>query len=903
MAIRDDVLNAALGVLSSRSAVGQDEIRTIVTRMAEAFGGSGGSDSLVDDLCRELESRLIVRMGSHVEVLDDHGHSPWLAATAAQRDDFYWLRYRDHLLRQVGLPSPVVSRLNETTDKILDMLQNPEIPGDWSRRGMVVGHVQSGKTANYTGLVCKAADAGYRLIIIIAGIHNNLRSQTQQRIEEGFIGQTAAEGGGRELVGVGLADRNNRRSPVSLTSRGSDFRKAVASQIALQLGQVKEPVVLVIKKNPSTLKHLIEWLERNNTFGGSAVSDHPMLLIDDEADNASINTSKDPQRATRINGLIRSLLKLFRKNSYVGYTATPFANIFIDPDTDTDMEGEDLFPRHFIIALRAPDNYIGGQAVFGDETPEGLERMLQTADDYEQFLPLKHKKEHIVEALPPSLEDALRVFLLARALRMLRGNATAHCTMMVNVSRFVAVQGEVRARIDDWMVAVKRAVRYNSRLPRSEALRNPELRALHDTYLDQFGHLEFDWNDVQAVLHDAVAPVHVVEVNQQNRSSLDYEANKEAGLHVIAVGGLSLSRGLTLEGLLVSYFLRNSQTYDTLMQMGRWFGYRPGYADLCRIYMPSESVDWYRHITEATQELHSEFRIMQENRQTPKDFGLKVRQHPDSLLVTARNKMHSADTIVRTLSLQNKLVEAYRLDEDRSEHNRGILSDFVAKLRGDLGEPEETDSRNWLWRDVAAEEISGFIEAFDSVVHMPRADWRLITDYIRKIAGNGIRSWDVVLVNRTDDQAPVYIEGIQVGRQERSGKPVGEPHPSVFDVTSRSRVASRGLEREGLSAEQRQLAEQLAHEDGKVNVADRHYRSQRKRPLLMLHVLQVRLGGSEVGAPWVASWGASFPAADDPQRDGVSYSVNRIYMQQLRHQLEMDLSELDGDEPEEDADE
>ncbi|MCY4187678.1 MAG: hypothetical protein OXD30_04265, partial [Bryobacterales bacterium] len=281
------------------------------------------------------------------------------------------------------------------TDRILALLENPAKAGQWDRRGMVMGHVQSGKTANYTGLVCKAADAGYKVIVIIAGIHNNLRNQTQRRIDEGFIGRASTGRLGAKvpaltLVGVGRFD--SRRQPNSFTTSQRDFNKMIADSISIPLQNLVQPVVFVIKKNSSTLRNLIEWLAAQNARHGTKTVREPMLLIDDEADNASINIKHEQDEISTINHQIRELLALFDRKCYVAYTATPFANIFIDPDSEDEMLSHDLFPRDFIVSLDPPDNYFGATRVFSDETKS----IVWPIDDNADLLPLKHRIDHRV---------------------------------------------------------------------------------------------------------------------------------------------------------------------------------------------------------------------------------------------------------------------------------------------------------------------------------------------------------------------------------------------------------------------------------------------------------------------------------------------------------------------------
>ena len=525
------------------------------------------TDAEADRLCKEIEARLDISMNIGSVIKEDFDE--WLTAEKANIDPYYWERYRK-LLVQKNFPSRVIARLDEVTDRTVGLLENPQKPGPWDRRGMVVGHVQSGKTANYTGLLCKAADAGYRLIIVIAGIHNNLRNQTQARIDEGFVGRDSAamlNNNMNKIIGVGRFDSNFR--PVTLTNTARDFNKQTATANGMELRALNVPAVLVIKKNLHTLTNLIEWLRTHNMQQGTNLVDAPMLLIDDEADNASIDISKDSDKASRTNSLIRELLSIFSRSCYVGYTATPFANIFIDPDSEQEMIGEDLFPKNFIISLDPPSNYFGPDKVFGEEASTSVVKDILDNGDK---LPLIHKIDFEIVELPESLLDATRAFVLARAIRILREQPKAHNSMLVNASRFINVQGQIRDTLHDFLATMERRIRYECSNDATQALEDSAINKLHDVWKIEYSDLEFTWADVFGRLLEAVAPISVIEVNSRSAAALDYEAYKKDGRHVIAVGGFSLSRGLTLEGLTISYFLRNSVMYDTLMQMGRWFG-------------------------------------------------------------------------------------------------------------------------------------------------------------------------------------------------------------------------------------------------------------------------------------------------------------------------------------------
>ena len=403
------------------------------------------TDEQANKLALQFEEVHGVRMRDGA-ALQGAGFEAWLEDARARLDPYYWDRYRK-LLTSKDFSAHVLATLDDVTDRILGFIENPTKPGAWDRRGMVVGHVQSGKTANYTGLVCKAADAGYKVIVIIAGIHNNLRNQTQRRVDEGFVGFDSTANVLRKtlpsqsLVGVGRFDL--RRRPAAFTTSRRDFHKAIADNLGVPLQNLVEPAVFVIKKNTSTLRNLIEWLTAHNARRGTSTIREPMLLIDDEADNASINIRHRQQEVSRINGQIRKLLTLFDRSCYVGYTATPFANIFIDPDSDDEMLGHDLFPRDFIVSLDPPDNYFGATRVFSDDA----ERIVRHVDDHADLLPLKHRIDHRIAGLPRTLEAAVRVFVVARAIRLARGHVGQHNSMLVNVSRFVAVQGQIRNEI------------------------------------------------------------------------------------------------------------------------------------------------------------------------------------------------------------------------------------------------------------------------------------------------------------------------------------------------------------------------------------------------------------------------------------------------------------------------
>lgn len=857
-------------------------------------------DDTAEKLACDLEMRhgVTMRIGS---ILVENEFRPWLdSAKKSQIDPFYWDRYRK-LLAQQGFSSQVIATLDDVTDRTLGLLGDPRKEGQWDRRGLVVGHVQSGKTANYIGLISKAADAGYKLIVVIAGIHNNLRNQTQVRIDQGFVGRDSARMLSKKsdrFLGVGRIDSSRR--PVTFTNSIKDFNRGIATAFGMAIQDLMEPAVFVIKKNTNTLKNLYEWLNEHSASRGATSINVPMLLIDDEADNASINIRHGKDEVSRINGQIRSLLKIFDRSCYVGYTATPFANIFIDPDSDDEMVGEDLFPRSFIISLDPPTNYFGATRVFLD-VPDQIIRHIE---DNEDLLPLKHKIDFTITALPQSLINAIRTFVVARAIRLARGHKTAHCSMLVNASRFTGIQGQLKNAIHIKMTDIKSSIKINSKLKSEISLRDPEMMALFNVWKEEYSDTGFEWPVIQKFLFEASAPVKVVEVNSASPGTLNYNDYEETGLNIIAVGGFSLSRGLTLEGLMVSYFLRNSMMYDTLMQMGRWFGYRPGYDDLCRIWMPEEAEGWYSHISESIEMLRDELRSMEAASATPEEFGLKVRSSPDTLIVTARNKMGSAEKVVVRVGLANSFIETAILKRDTKtlDENREAVVRLGKRLyeAGLSGSELTMLSGGYLIRKGSVQIIMDFISEFKNHIGSILTDPGPVKRYIEDRKDGELAEWDILFTskNRGKDILTWNLPGFEIRCTERTAGRKSDA--STLRITNKQRVASRGIEKTGLTDEMISNAEsEYKTEKGIIgeaaNYPDWIYRKKRKYPLLIIHLLKIHPEdrGPEYNKP-VAAWGISFPKTSMEEKR-VEYVVNTTWMRE-NYRLDIDEEEMGGED-------
>ena len=880
------------------------EIDDVLQRLATAFDIPTPT---VDEARRIIHSRLAIRMDKGETITSDDDHQPWLNNRRAAIDPFYWTRYRQ-LLSNSGWPPGVIGTLNNSTDELLDLLGDPNESGDWKRRGLVVGDVQSGKTASYAALICKAADAGYRMVILLTGILENVRRQTQERLDAAFVGLDSRDRLAPERVQrmtrVGVGRLDGQRFGIVFTSRERDFRKNAAQALNISLASVSEPVLVVTKKNKAVLQRLADWLRSRNADADGRI-DVPLLLIDDEADNASINTRQDVADTTAINKAIRDLLAVFSRSSYVGFTATPFANIFIDPTSSDDMLGDDLFPRDFIHVLEPPTNYVGMSSIFPAVEPDETEgathsRILRSIDDEDAWLPAAHKKDAVVGDLPPSLVKAIRCYHLATAIRDLRARQGAdgrgggiHRSMLVNVSRFTDVQNSVAGIIAAQIDETRRAVRLHGGLaPAQAAAQSPEIAALEGVFAAEFDDCGLAWPEVLGALHEAISPIVVRAVNQSTgAASLDYgQITEPPGLRVIAVGGNSLSRGLTLEGLSTSYFLRNAKAYDTLLQMGRWFGYRDGYGDLCRLWVTPEAEGWYRHVAEATTELKRDFLRMKRRGATPREFGLRVRTHPDTLLITARNKMASGMDVVgtRDISLMGRGVETATLPAGSRRHveNLELIDRLLARLK-DLGRPAEVSpfANAIRWATVPANVVADFLENFR--VHPSNHDFQSdsISEWLRMETERGnsaVENWTVAILNPRNGLRVELETDFDLRAGERKIHVKKEP-PALQVSAKSAAVGGRRDVRQGLSIEAVQSI------DGRIkDAAADDYRQALPGPLLLIYLFRGREGAA--GTPLykdgliLPALGLHFPGTPETATSAerpIRYRLNRVAQQQL----------------------
>ena len=919
----DQARSIALMLLGNGLAT-EDGVERAVDSALVAVGHMA-SDQVIDReaLLREVESKVRVWVGISGVLDDPRGHEEWLPGRRADIDWRFWYRYRRYLEESASLAPLVISRLDELTDRILGRLEDPRRPGAWDRRGLIAGQVQSGKTGNYIGLMSKAADAGYKLIIVLAGVHNSLRSQTQLRVDQGFIGYDTQK---RHLfspdnvwIGAGRLAGVDRPAIHSLTNSGEngDFHVKVAMQAAVDIGG-NDPVVLVVKKNQSVLRNLIAWSttirqQRDPDSDRMVVPSVPLLVIDDEADHASVNTADDDEaEPSRINGLIRDLLAKFEQSAYVGYTATPFANILIDPDANHPAVKDDLFPRSFIFTLKAPSDYIGPSTVFGtnealpDEDEQAGLPLIREVTDEELWLPRRHRKSFVPAGIPPSLSRALRSFLLAVATRRARGQVADHNSMLVHVTRFVAVQERVYELLLEEVQSMRRRLRYGDgnapvqlldeleELWKSDFL--PTREAIRTSGLDSQAE-DVSWAEVSAHLADTVATLEMRRINGSAGDALEYYEHPE-GLNLIAVGGDKLSRGLTLEGLSVSYFLRASKMYDTLLQMGRWFGYRPGYLDVCRLYMSPELAKWFGTITSATEELMVLFDEMVEAGGTPSDFGLKIRSNPDGLTVTSAAKMQHGRKVKVSFAGTISETIIFPTDPGRLEKNLAATDTLVRTLDAVVHEELELKPlQSVTWSLASSDAIGAFLRQYTTHEAAQKAQAKALADYIEgRVKQGELVRWTVYLASNSRGEHGKYqLAGHEVGLIGRT--PVGGAigaganGGAATDRYDIRRLVSPTDELVDLSIEQSKRALAATVDQWETNRAPDALDEQ--RPVIPSGMQARRVRDPEAGllliyplappkglqvVPVIVGFAISFPSSGF---DGaVDFVVNKVWLQQ-----------------------
>jgi len=829
---------------------------------AEAVRNQAIPENLREQALERLDRERVLRIWDPNVVEDPtRGHHPWLHL-ADRATWYYWARQRQFMIDRKGWPEIVVRSIDRTTDAVLSALENPVGDSDFKTRGLIVGYVQSGKTANYSALIAKAADCGYRLIIVLSGIHNSLRQQTQRRLTAELVGLEAGR-----AVGVGPPPAERQWHTFTSSLLTGDFNPGLASATLL-FGP--NPVLIVAKKWVSVLTQMIDWF---NQAQRDVVESIPTLIIDDEADQASVNTGGDrPPDAdgddadahevapSRTNELIRRLVNRFHRVAYVAYTATPFANILIDPNAVDNRAGEDLYPRSFIIALPKPPEYYGAEEIFGlandgdSAGPAGLDVIRRVHDaDIGLLVPARRADVDTFEPeLPQSLVAAVEDFILAGSARIQRGDGLDAATMLVHTSYRRSIQGRLTESV---VLAVDR-MREQWRYFRSRGLE----ASLRNRWEEDFRRVtrstdaprDCEFEDLIEPMGVFFEQLQVRQINSGSLDELDYE--REPNLKVIVIGGNRLSRGLTLEGLLVSYYVRAAGNYDTLMQMGRWFGYRNRYVDLTRIYTTERLEQWFRDLATVELEVREDIRRYELEGLTPLEFGVRIRRHP-AMLVTSPLKMQHARTI--DVSFSGTLRQTINFPfEDTNWLRRNL--ELTKRFLASLGVPGRWRPGQPMWVGVDWEVIFDFLSQYEMDESATQVKSAPMLSYIRRQAALGeLTEWVVATMGQTK-------EDVSLGESELSTTEISVnaiKRTRVKDTSTLKAITSLPDQEVGLSEAQLARAEAMGGRTGHNLRAVR----DPKQGLLLIYPIS-RFSGHGGGRAEDEKDSTRVPIFEDPER-------------------------------------
>ena len=740
---------------------------------------------------------------------------PWISnykQTKPNLEDFpFWNNYKRYLREVLKYPLVVINEIDDSTDAILDGMENPDIGNNFEKKGMVIGYVQSGKTGNYVGLINKALDVGYNFIVVLAGLHNNLRQQTQFRIDQGVNGLQMING---QLSSVGVGSLPNKYSnthtqTLTTSDIDGDFRAAAANMNGINFN-INTPLIAVIKKNISPLNNLNTWLDNVISINKQERSNKAVLIIDDECDQASIDNNfkftdleapipdefgniNRENTPSRINDLINSLLNKFHRRAYVGYTATPYANVFIPIDNDN---YKNIFPEDFIVRLDQPSNYLGPERYFGNsEYNEDLPGILEIdpSEGFTDQIKSFAKNEINSFDIPESLKTATKVFIVSGSIRFYRGQAKAHMSMLIHATHLTFVQNYLGKEFKAYWKELVQKLKENDSAAWNdlEKIYNGKYTnglkyklESQNFYSDKFSSQEAfktdnfelpkNFEDLKDFIRSFISSVNILVVNSSAENKiekLDYHLYSDDGRKLIVIGGNTMSRGLTLEGLQTSYFIRHAGAFDTLMQMGRWFGYRTNYGDLCRIITDTDIVNDFSEICMSDLVVRDNISAMIRSNASPRDFLIQIRQSNTSLAVTtkmgASGQMRiswAGGEVVSTLIDKSPLI---------IKQNHSAVITLIDKIK-DKYTPQK-DLNKTVFKKIPLHLFENFNSEFTLVNNNGNLDLKKIFEYYKICRFDSV---DFVILGRQkgkkDDDLNYSYCGNEIGLAQRVSKEPSE---------------------------------------------------------------------------------------------------------------------------------
>ncbi|WP_256775091.1 MULTISPECIES: Z1 domain-containing protein [unclassified Stenotrophomonas] len=654
--------------------------------------------------------------------------------TGPSEQDRHWPALLGYL-REVKNWKDASESLDESSSEIVSLLANPA-DDSFQCRGLVVGYVQSGKTANMTAVIAKAVDAGYNLIILLGGVTNKLRAQTQRRIESDVVERH------RTLWQM-----------YTTTEDAGDFIKPANDQFVMPHKGGAQLVVM--KKESTRLDKLLETVTRTPP---PIMRKLKALIIDDECDQASVNAGADDEEMTRINEAIRRLIAALPCVSYVGYTATPFANVFINPFPDRADKLDDLYPEDFITALPRPKGYFGTLEVFGssdtsaddDEVDFGRDMFRSIPPEELGKLTPKGKGAHksFMPDVTLQLQKAIAWFLISCAIRRTRGQQNDHMTMLVHTSAYVAQHENMDKAIRAWISKNSDEIRSVSGAA-GQLLRDVFAEEIVRSPLSADAPTDYLESSLKDALGEVLDALELVVENGESLERLDFTNGART---YIVVGGSVLARGLTLEGLCVSFFLRTSQQYDTLLQMGRWFGFRKGYEDLPRLWTTTDLISNFRALAQVEEEIRKEISVYRTAEVSPLDFAVKVRSIPGLAITSAAKMRH----VIRTsISFDGKHEQTTRFNHKDSDV---VLKNWQAasSLVDHLVSEGYQRVKPRVFAKVPMAVVRKFLVSYSMCDKQLNLNKELLLGYLDASAGR-MPAWNVAIMSADGKAEPVSL--------------------------------------------------------------------------------------------------------------------------------------------------
>ena len=851
---------SARGVIKGAQKTESEVLEFMTPMFYNAMAENSKLEITIDEFSKYISS-LLNPDRDHLKIADPN-LEPWLDQEWRDSTENHWSAYKEYLIDDGK--SYAISPIDTDTYNILDYCHNPNISGKWDRRGLVYGHVQSGKTANFIGLINKAFDVGYRLVIVFTGMTEDLRSQTQKRVNYGVTG--------RDGLGVGQyieQDIKSMTNEADLSKSNLDTIKGVFN--------TNDKNILVLKKNKSVLESLIDLLDykkKNQNNEDYKLTGVPTLIIDDEADNASIQSlsKKDFEKMEAgeilisrtdddevlsyedeilleeaknvtiktINRYLRVVLSLLGQKTFIGYTATPYsilAQSYESMGKEVEIrklnktfiidQNSDLFPEHFIYPLTPGIKYMGISKMFGAMTPSGKYVMQPlplhvTLSETEKLYYYQDKNNPNVNSpvgssynfssIPSGLKESIIYFITAIYVRQNR-DMYQHNTMLVHTSHLIKNIDYLAYKIEQFRDELIDELLNNSKLCEkiSDQLSSLRQNSQNSLYYEYFNESEstytFPPSVDKNVLKDVIEKITIVSYHSSRADDLlhknhklpypdlNIEENNKKYKYYIVVGGNRIARGFTLEGLIVSYFVRRTSNQDTLYQMGRWFGYRPKYEDLIRLYMPLDRKQWFKQISSLEYQLRTDLNQANalqsdEFSYTPASWGIKMSVSKSfsglekKLGLTNPNRLRR--TQLKMMSVSRRTLPLSKISNNPSPHAANL--ELTKKLLNDIWDkkckPEQniyiTNDHNLNFRNIDKEVVLNFISKFEFEESLQK-EFDLLREYITKYS---------------DKENNKYIEDFSIVLKQLKSKNKNE----IFKIKN-EKIASitRKLKKEALS--------------------------------------------------------------------------------------------------------